>query len=159
MGKRRSIWSCGYLLSRCGDFCKIIVRAKRQNGIRIDKDGTSFYNDKKSVMTSCLLWAEAGMRESGENPEQYPLPYAGEAVVHGVSRSLGAILRRRSDRRGAVLHTPQAGRPMVFESGAHVGVRRESARKSGRGGSWDLPRPQLYAGDSDDEQKGRRPLC
>ena len=51
------------------------------------------------------------------------------------------------------------GRPMVFESGAHVGVRRESARKSGRGGSWDLPRPQLYAGDSDDEQKGRRPLC
>ena len=41
---------------------------------------------------------------------------------------------------------------MVFESGAHVGVRRESARKSGRGGSWDLPRPQLYAGDSDDEQ-------
>ena len=33
---------------------------------------------------------------------------------------------------------------MVFESGAHVGVRRESARKSGRGGGGGLPRPQGY---------------
>ncbi len=47
---------------------------------------------------------------------------------------------------------------MVFESGAHVGVRRESAEKRLRR-IMDPPRPQLYAGDSDDEQKGRRPLC
>ena len=38
------------------------------------------------------------MRESGENPEQYPLPYVWKPVAHGASRSLGAILRRRSGR-------------------------------------------------------------
>lgn len=41
------------------------------------------------------------MRESGENPEQYPLPYVREAAAHGASRSLGAILRRRSVSHGA----------------------------------------------------------
>ena len=77
-----------------------------------------------------------------------------EVAVRGVSRSLGQGPEKAErqtqerDRSGKA----RAGRPMVFESGAHVGVRRESARKSG-------PRPQLYAGDSDDEQKGRRPLC
>ena len=71
------------------------------------------------------------MRESGENPEQYPLPYAGEAVVHGVSRSLGAILRRRSDRRGAVLHTPRAGRPMVF-IWQGISMPKRTAGKVGR---------------------------
>lgn len=50
--------------------------------------------------------AEAGMRESGGNPEQYPLPYVREAAVRGVSRSLGAILRRRSVSRGAPRSTP-----------------------------------------------------
>ena len=84
-----------------------------------------------------------------------------EVAVRGVSRSLGQGPEKAErqtqerDRSGMA----RAGRPMVFERGAHVGVRRESARKSGRGGSWDLPRPQFYAGDSDDEQKGRRPLC
>lgn len=39
------------------------------------------------------------MRESGENPEQYPLPYMQEFAIHGVSRSLGVILRRRSRKR------------------------------------------------------------
>ena len=68
-----------------------------------------------STMTSCLPEAEAGMRESGGNPEQYPLPYVREAAARGVSRSLGETLRMRSGRRGTDLsHTVQAGRPMVF---------------------------------------------
>ena len=40
------------------------------------------------------------MRESGGNPEQYPLPYVRKAAARGASRSLGAILRRRSVSRG-----------------------------------------------------------
>lgn len=75
------------------------------------------------------------MRESGGNPEQYPLPYAREAAARGVSRSLGETLRRRSGRRGTGLsHTVRAGRPMAFIQ-ACVSMSKILRGKVGRGGS------------------------
>lgn len=78
----------------------------------------------------------------------------------GVSRSLGQGLRRRNGRRRSEIalerHEPE---DLWCLRVGRTSVCAGKARKSGRGGSWDLPRPQLYAGDSDDEQKGRRPPC
>lgn len=76
------------------------------------------------------------MRESGENPEQYPLPYARESAAHGVSRSLGAILRRRSGRHGAVISAPhRASRKTYDVQRVCVSIPKTLCGKDGRGGS------------------------
>lgn len=81
------------------------------------------------------------MRESGENPEQYPLPYAGEAVVHGVSRSLGAILRRRSDRRGAGAPHPTSRKTYGVYMTGHWYAQMHRGKSRPRQSCYGLPRP------------------
>ena len=74
------------------------------------------------------------MRESGENPEQYPLPYVREAAVRGVSRSLGAVLRRRSVGRGASCAPHRTSRKTYDESRwACVSMPENARGKVGRG--------------------------
>ena len=74
------------------------------------------------------------MRESGENPEQYPLPYVREAAVRGVSRSLGTVLRRRSVGRGASCAPHRTSRKTYDESRwACVSMPENARGKVGRG--------------------------
>ena len=50
------------------------------------------------------------MREAGENPAQYPLPYAWEAAARGVSRSLGGPEKAERQARG-LSHGPTPREP------------------------------------------------
>ena len=81
------------------------------------------------------------MRESGENPEQYPLPYVREAAAHGASRSLGVILRRRSVSHGAPGAPHRTSRKTYdVKRWACVSIPKMLRGKVGRGREFSLCR-------------------
>lgn len=73
------------------------------------------------------------MRESGENPEHYPLLYAREAAVRNVSWSLGPEGPEKAERRPQGDKLPGSARvrrPMMIEA-----EERESADGEGMRGN------------------------